>query len=73
MRGVAPSVIQNLAGHSDLSTTQRYMHILEEMVLDAIRRLEAPAPAADLWRHIGKVDSAISRDLKGERREAVGW
>jgi integrase len=40
MRGAAPRAIQELAGHRDLSTTQRYMHLSPAAVQSAIRLLE---------------------------------
>jgi site-specific recombinase XerD len=42
MRGVPARAIQELAGHQDLSTSQRYMHLSPAAIEDAIRRLEAP-------------------------------
>ncbi len=44
MRGAPPRVIQELAGHSSLSITQRYMHLTPGATLDAIRMLESAAP-----------------------------
>lgn len=51
MRGVPARAIQELAGHEDLSTTQRYMHLSPAAVEDAIRTLETPSPL------LGKGDS----------------
>jgi site-specific recombinase XerD len=42
MRGAAPRAIQELAGHRDLSTTQRYMHLSPAAVRSAIQLLETP-------------------------------
>ena len=44
MRGAAPRAIQELAGHQDLGTTQRYMHLSPAAVEGAIRLLDQPAP-----------------------------
>lgn len=44
MRGAPARAIQELAGHKDLSTSQRYMHMSPGAVEDAIRLLERPNP-----------------------------
>jgi len=41
MRGAPARAIQELAGHQDLTTTQRYMHISPAAVDNAIRLLES--------------------------------
>lgn len=41
MRGAAVGAIQLLAGHQDLMTTQRYMHLSPNMLEDTIRLLDA--------------------------------
>jgi len=43
MRGGAARAIQELAGHQDLSTTQRYMHLSPAAIESAIRLLDSPA------------------------------
>ena len=45
MRGAPVAAIQQLAGHEDLSTTQRYMHFSPKVVESAIRLLDGPVPA----------------------------
>ena len=43
MRVAPMRAIQELAGHRDLSTTQRYMHLSPSALTDAIRLLERPS------------------------------
>jgi hypothetical protein len=45
MRGAPGRAIQELAGHQDLVTTQRYMHLSPAAIEGAIRLLEQPRPA----------------------------
>jgi len=44
MRGVSARAIQDLAGHQDLMTTQRYMHLSPAAIDAAIRLLDQRAP-----------------------------
>ncbi len=44
MRGAPARAIQELAGHRDLSTTQRYMHLSPAAIEGAIRLLDQPKP-----------------------------
>ena len=44
MRGAPARAIQELAGHQDLSTTQRYMHLSPAAIEGAIRLLDQPSP-----------------------------
>ena len=41
MRGAPARAIQDLAGHQDLITTQRYMHLSPAAIEGAIRLLDA--------------------------------
>src|SRR6476660_2982017 len=43
MRGAPARAIQELAGHADLTMTQRYMHLSPAALDSAIRLLEQPA------------------------------
>ena len=58
MRGAPARAIQELAGHQDLITTQRYMHLSPAAVENAIRLLEPGANQA--WRNNGD-DRAATR------------
>ena len=40
--GVNPRAVQELAGHKDLSTSQRYMHLSPAAIQAAIRLLDTP-------------------------------
>jgi site-specific recombinase XerC len=40
MRGAATGAIQALAGHADLTTTQRYMHLSPDAIDSAIGLLD---------------------------------
>jgi len=42
MRGAPARAIQELAGHQDLGTTQRYMHLSPAALESAIRLLDSP-------------------------------
>jgi site-specific recombinase XerD len=50
MRGAPARAIQELAGHQDLATTQRYMHLSPAAVRGAIQLLEQPQP-----RNVGDI------------------
>ena len=52
MRGAPARAIQELAGHQDLSTTQRYMHLSPAAVENAIRLLETPGVPRS-WQYRG--------------------
>jgi integrase len=45
MRGAPARAIQELAGHQDLTTTQRYMHLSPAAIEGAIRLLDHPQTA----------------------------
>ena len=44
MKGIATRTIQELAGHADLSTTQKYMHLAPVELENAIKILENAPP-----------------------------
>jgi len=47
MRGAPARAIQELAGHQDLTTTQRYMHLSPAAIEGAIRLLDQPKTALE--------------------------
>lgn len=56
MRGAPARAIQELAGHRDISTTQRYMHLSPAALDAAIRLLDSPA-ARPGWGSSGEAAS----------------
>ena len=48
MRGAPAKAIQESAGHGDLTTTQRYMHLSPTALEGAIRLLESGRRAGDI-------------------------
>lgn len=55
MRGAPARAIQELAGHKDLSTTQRYMHLSPAAVEAAIRLLEMPSSDQNFTNCFGDI------------------
>ena len=62
MRGAPARAIQELAGHRDLMTTQRYMHLSVATIDNAIRLLETPStrPAHGDILETGEVEKTNS-------------
>ena len=58
MKGAPARAIQELAGHQDLTTTQRYMHLSPAARESAIRLLEQPIPAAERGEIVETVEAA---------------
>ena len=48
MRGAPARAIQELAGHENLTTTQRYMHLSPAALTSAIQLLDGPKPVSEL-------------------------
>ena len=55
MAGKPARAIQALAGHSSITTTERYMHLAPAAARDAIEGLTRPAD----WRHAGNIKSGV--------------
>ena len=67
MKGAPARAIQELAGHADLSTTQRYMHLSPAATEDAIRLFDEAATGLDR-----RNSSAAHRGKRGRRRVCRG-
>jgi site-specific recombinase XerD len=52
MRGAPARAIQELAGHQDLATTQRYMHLSPATLESAIRLLEPHTSPAETGQDV---------------------
>lgn len=55
MHGVPARAIQELAGHTDLTTTQRYMHLSPAATEDAIRLLDGRQSGVVLADNLGDI------------------
>ena len=53
MRGAPPKAIQELAGHADLTMTQRYMHLSPAALDAAIGLLDRPSGDQSCGRYVG--------------------
>jgi site-specific recombinase XerC len=67
MRGAPARAIQELAGHRDLMTTQKYMHLSPSAVADAIRRLDGSAPRGDISNDVGDIKTHNHRSGRRSR------
>jgi integrase len=61
MRGAGAKAIQELAGHSALSTTQRYMHLSPGAMEGAIRLLDQPAPTYGVGDILDTADLGMAK------------
>jgi integrase len=60
-RGIPVHVVQKMAGHTNLSTTQRYVHFLKDDLEDAARRLSG----------VGNMLETPSGEAKGQDERAA--
>ena len=70
MRGAPARAIEELAGHQDVATTQRYMHLSPAAIDGAIRLLDTPSGVVGLGNIVatGAVEIANSNSI-----EQVRW
>ena len=63
MRGAPARAIQELAGHMDLTTTQRYMHLSPAAIEGAIRLLVQPKPVHGFGDILETADRETGKSL----------
>jgi integrase len=64
MRGAPARAIQELAGHQDLATTQRYMHLSPAAVEGAIRLLDSPRIPVGLGNIVATRSTEIENSFR---------
>jgi integrase len=67
MRGAPARAIQELAGHKDLSMTQRYMHLSPAALDAAIRLLEQPSGSTQVNRAVQSFGDGVETVAVGGR------
>ena len=72
MRGAPARAIQELAGHQDLSTTQRYMHLSPSAVENAIRLLETRGVLPGHGNIVATEEGSASNSLLQKNLFGVG-
>ena len=65
MRGAPARAIQELAGHQDLSTTQRYMHLSPAALEGAIRLLDQGRPISESVGDILETGGSVPAKASG--------
>ncbi|HYJ95607.1 MAG TPA: tyrosine-type recombinase/integrase, partial [Vicinamibacterales bacterium] len=65
MRGAPTRAIQELAGHQDLSTTQRYMHLSPAAIEGAVRLLDQGRPISESVGDILETGGSVPAKASG--------